>query len=127
MRKPGLSGGEAQRLKLVLEMGRTQKGTLFVFDESTTGLHPQDIRTLIQVFDALIQAGTTIIVIEYDLDLIANADYVLDMGPLGGIHGGRIIASGTPFEICSIINSQTTLKLGRLLCFKEFSVNGYRL
>lgn len=104
---PLLSGGEAQRLKLVSEMGKIQKGTLFVFDEPTTGLHPQDIRTLIKVFDALQAAGGTIIAIEHDLDLIAHADYVIDMGPRGGVHGGHITASGTPAEICSTENSLT--------------------
>ncbi|QQO11447.1 excinuclease ABC subunit UvrA [Breznakiella homolactica] len=104
---PELSGGEAQRLKLVSEMGRTQKGTLFVFDEPTIGLHPQDIRTLIQVFDSLLDAEATIIVIEHDLDVIANADYVLDMGPRGGDGGGRVMAAGTPQQLCHAAESLT--------------------
>lgn len=104
---PQLSGGEAQRLKLVSEMGKNQKGTLFVFDEPTTGLHPKDIRMLLRVFDSLIEAGGTVIVIEHDLDMIANADYVLDMGPGGGKDGGRIIAEGKPCEICKCEDSLT--------------------
>lgn len=104
---PKLSGGEAQRLKLVSEMGREQRGTLFVFDEPTTGLHPQDIRTLIQVLDALLSEGATVIVIEHDLDLIANADFVLDMGPRGGVGGGKVIAQGSPQDICRVKESLT--------------------
>lgn len=110
---PSLSGGEAQRLKLVSEMGKSQKGTLFVFDEPTTGLHPQDIRKLLSVFDSLIAAGRTLIVIEHDLDMIANADYVLDMGPGGGAEGGKIIASGTPQELCQNGESATGAYLRR--------------
>lgn len=110
---PNLSGGEAQRLKLVSEMGRSQKGTLFVFDEPTTGLHPKDIRKLLGVFGNLMDAGGTIIVIEHDLDVIANADYVVDMGPGGGIHGGRIIADGTPPDICGNHHSLTGKYLRR--------------
>lgn len=104
---PNLSGGEAQRLKLVSEMGREQNGTLFVFDEPTTGLHPQDIRTLIQVLDSLLLAGATVIVIEHDLDLIANADHVLDMGPKGGAGGGKVVAEGRPQNICRAKESLT--------------------
>lgn len=104
---PRLSGGEAQRLKLVTEMGKNQKGTLFVFDEPTTGLHPKDIRMLMRVFDSLIEAGGTVVVIEHDLDMIANADLVIDMGPGGGKHGGRIVARGTPAELCKNEDSLT--------------------
>lgn len=96
-----LSGGEAQRLKLVSEIGKNQKGTLFVFDEPTIGLHPKDIRKLLQVIDNLIQNGGTVIVIEHDLDIIANSDYIIDMGPEGGINGGKIIATGSPSDICN--------------------------
>ena len=96
---PGLSGGEAQRLKLANEMGRGQDDSVFVFDEPTIGLHPSDVRTLLQVFQRLIDRGATIIVIEHDLDVIRSADYVIDMGPSGGEEGGRIVATGTPDDI----------------------------
>ena len=96
---PSLSGGEAQRLKLASEMGREQGNTLFVFDEPTIGLHPLDVRTLLNVFQRLIDLGATVVVIEHDLDVIRNADYIIDMGPRGGIDGGRIIAAGTPEDI----------------------------
>ena len=96
---PGLSGGEAQRLKLASEMGKGQSDSVFVFDEPTIGLHPQDVRTLLHVFQTLIDHGATVVVIEHDLDVIKNADYIIDMGPGGGKEGGRIIASGTPDEI----------------------------
>ena len=96
---PGLSGGEAQRLKLASEMGRSQKGSLFIFDEPSIGLHPLDVQNLISVFDTLIKAGATVIVIEHDLDIIRNADYIIDMGPGGGNEGGMIVAEGTPEEI----------------------------
>ena len=93
---PALSGGEAQRLKLASEMGRAQEDALFVFDEPTIGLHPLDVRTLMEVFQRLIESGATVLVIEHDLDVIANADYVVDMGPGGGEAGGRVVAAGTP-------------------------------
>lgn len=93
---PGLSGGEAQRLKLASEMGKGQFDSVFVFDEPTIGLHPLDVKTLLQVFQALVDQGATVIVIEHDLDVIRNADYIIDMGPEGGEAGGRIVAVGTP-------------------------------
>ena len=96
---PSLSGGEAQRLKLASEMGKAQSDSVFVFDEPTIGLHPLDVQTLMGVFRTLIGSGATVIVIEHDLDVIRNADYVIDMGPGGGGAGGRIIAAGTPEEI----------------------------
>ena len=96
---PGLSGGEAQRLKLASEMGKGQSDSVLVFDEPTIGLHPQDVRTLLHVFQTLIDHGATVIVIEHDLDVIKNADYIIDMGPGGGKEGGRIVAFGTPDEI----------------------------
>ena len=96
---PALSGGEAQRLKLASEMGRTQEDSVFVFDEPTIGLHPLDVQVLLGVFDRLVEAGATVLVIEHDLDVIANADYVIDMGPDGGEQGGRIVACGTPEQI----------------------------
>lgn len=92
---PGLSGGEAQRLKLASEMGKTQKNALFVFDEPTIGLHPLDVETLLKVFMSLIDQGATIVVIEHDQDVIRNADYIIDMGPQGGEYGGEIVYSGT--------------------------------
>ena len=104
---PSLSGGEAQRLKLATEMGREQGDTLFVFDEPTIGLHPLDVIKLIEVFQRLIDLGATVIVIEHDLDVIRNADYIIDMGPGGGISGGRIVASGTPAAIASTPASLT--------------------
>ena len=96
---PGLSGGEAQRLKLASEMGRIQSDSVFVFDEPTIGLHPLDVQTLLGVFHTLISQGATVIVIEHDLDVIRSADYIIDMGPGGGEAGGRIVAAGTPDEI----------------------------
>lgn len=104
---PGLSGGEAQRLKLASEMGRTQSDSLFVFDEPTIGLHPLDVRTLLHVFQTLIDHGATVVVIEHDLDVIRNADYIIDMGPGGGEAGGRVVASGTPREVAENPNSIT--------------------
>ena len=104
---PGLSGGEAQRLKLASEMGKGQSDSVFVFDEPTIGLHPQDVRTLLHVFQTLIDHGATVVVIEHDLDVIKNADYIIDMGPGGGKEGGRIVASGTPDEIKQIDESIT--------------------
>ena len=104
---PSLSGGEAQRLKLSSEMGRTQSDAFFVFDEPTIGLHPLDVQTLMQVFRKLIAHGATVVVIEHDLDVIRNADYIIDMGPGGGQEGGRIVASGTPAEIHACPDSLT--------------------
>ncbi len=96
---PSLSGGEAQRLKLASEMGRGQSDSVFVFDEPTIGLHPLDVQTLLGVFQALVDNGATVLVIEHDLDVIRNADYIIDMGPGGGEQGGRVVACGTPEQI----------------------------
>lgn len=96
---PSLSGGEAQRLKLASEIGKTQESSVFVFDEPSIGLHPLDVQVLLGVFQALLDNGATVIVIEHDLDVIRNADYIIDMGPSGGEAGGLIVASGTPLEI----------------------------
>ena len=96
---PSLSGGEAQRLKLASEIGKTQTDSVFVFDEPSIGLHPLDVRVLLGVFQALLDSGATVVVIEHDLDVIKNADFVIDMGPGGGESGGRIVATGTPTEI----------------------------
>ena len=107
METPSLSGGEAQRLKLASEMGRMQSDSIFIFDEPTIGLHPLDVQTLLGVFQTLIDNGATVVVIEHDLDVIRNADYVIDMGPGGGEDGGRIVACGTPEEIRSSKESIT--------------------
>ena len=104
---PAPSGGEAQRLKLASEMGRAQSHAVFVFDEPTIGLHPLDVRVLLGVFDRLVASGATVVVIEHDLDVIANADWVIDMGPGGGESGGRIVAAGTPEQIAADANSVT--------------------
>ncbi len=110
---PSLSGGEAQRLKLASEMGRGQNDAVFVFDEPTIGLHPLDVQTLLHVFERLMENGATVIVIEHDLDVIANADYVIDMGPDGGAQGGEIVAAGTPEELCDCEQSKTGRYLRR--------------
>ena len=104
---PSLSGGEAQRLKLASEMGRGQSDSVFVFDEPTIGLHPLDVRTLLGVFRHLVGNGATVIVIEHDLDVIREADYIVDMGPGGGREGGRIVATGTPRDIAACPESKT--------------------
>ena len=104
---PALSGGEAQRLKLASEMGKSQSDSVFVFDEPTIGLHPLDVQVLLGVLSRLVDAGATVLVIEHDLDLISNADYVIDMGPGGGAEGGRIVACGTPEEIAANPDSIT--------------------
>ncbi len=104
---PGLSGGEAQRLKLASEMGKGQVDSVFVFDEPTIGLHPQDVRTLLSVFQSLIEHGATVLVIEHDLDVIRNADYIIDMGPSGGSEGGRIVCAGTLEDIKACKESLT--------------------
>ena len=109
---PALSGGEAQRLKLASEMGKAQSDAVFVFDEPTIGLHPLDVRVLLGVFDRLVASGATVVVIEHDLDVIANADWIIDMGPGGGESGGRIVATGTPEQVAANPNSITGRYLG---------------
>lgn len=104
---PSLSGGEAQRLKLASEMGKLQNDSLFIFDEPTIGLHPLDVQTLLKVFQTLIENGATVVVIEHDLNVIRNADYIIDMGPGGGADGGRIVACETPEQLAKDPNSQT--------------------
>ena len=104
---PSLSGGEAQRLKLASEMRKTQSDSVFIFDEPTIGLHPLDVQTLLNVFQTLIDNGATVIVIEHDLDVIRNADYIIDMGPEGGKAGGEILFSGTPQELKTCTKSKT--------------------
>lgn len=104
---PSLSGGEAQRLKLASEMGKLQSDSVFVFDEPTIGLHPLDVQTLLSVFQTLIDNGATVLVIEHDLDVIHNADHIIDMGPGGGDEGGEIVASGSVEDIKSCTKSAT--------------------
>ena len=118
---PALSGGEAQRLKLASEMGRTQTDSVFVFDEPTIGLHPLDVQVLLGVFNRLVEAGATVVVIEHDLDLIGNADYVIDMGPGGGEQGGRIVAQGTPEDILRNPDSITGKYLKEVFASAESS------
>lgn len=115
---PALSGGEAQRLKLASEIGKMQNEVVFVFDEPTIGLHPLDVRTLILVFQKLIANGATVVVIDHDLDMIANSDYVIDMGPGGGKAGGRIVAIGTLEEIIKNKESVTGRYLAEVVCGK---------
>lgn len=112
---PSLSGGEAQRLKLASEMGKGQSDSVFVFDEPTIGLHPLDVETLLQVFQTLVDNGATVIVIEHDLDVIRNADYVIDMGPGGGEAGDRIVAAGTPKQVAENEKSVT----GRYIFYRN--------
>ena len=104
---PALSGGEAQRLKLASELNRSQNTSLFVFDEPTIGLHPLDVEVLLGVLQRLIDNGATVVVIEHDLDVIANADYLIDMGPGGGESGGTVVCAGTPEEVCACKQSIT--------------------
>ncbi|MDO5309901.1 MAG: excinuclease ABC subunit UvrA [Planctomycetia bacterium] len=108
---PSLSGGEAQRLKLASDLDRGLDDSLFVFDEPTIGLHPLDVTSLLRVFERLVKNGATLVVIEHDLDLIKNADYIVDMGPGGGVHGGRIVAQGVPRQVMA----NTTSVTGRYL------------
>lgn len=96
-------------------MGRIQSDSVFIFDEPTIGLHPLDVETLLQVFQTLIDSGATVIVIEHDLDVMSNADYIIDMGPGGGEEGGRIVAAGTPDEIAENPESVTGRYLRRKL------------
>ena len=110
---PSLSGGEAQRLKLAAEMGRRQQDAVYVFDEPTVGLHPLDVETLLGVFRSLTAAGATVVVVEHDLDVVRSADYVVDMGPGGGLEGGRIVYQGTPEGLCACPESQTGRYLER--------------
>ena len=102
-----LSGGEAQRLKLSNDLGRDQHGTVFVLDEPSIGLHPLDVRVLLGVLDRLVEAVATVLVIEHDLDMIANADWVIDMGPGGGADGGRVVATGAPPQVAATESSMT--------------------
>jgi excinuclease ABC subunit A len=112
---PSLSGGESQRLKIASRLRSSQRGALYVFDEPTTGLHPLDVATLVRVFDRLLDAGATVIVIDHDLDLLAAADYLIDMGPGGGPDGGRIVAAATPGEVARDPGSVTAPWLAEYL------------
>jgi len=118
---PSLSGGESQRLKIASRLRRSQQGALYVFDEPTTGLHPLDVATLVSVFDRLLDAGATIIVIDHDLDLLAAADYLIDMGPGGGPEGGRVLAAGTPAEVAHDAGSVTGPWLAEYFSLAEVS------
>jgi excinuclease ABC subunit A len=104
---PSLSGGESQRLRIATRLRSSQRGVLYVFDEPSTGLHPLDVGTLVAVFDRLLDAGATVIVIDHDLDLLAVCDYLIDLGPGGGPQGGRIVAAGTPEEVARDPDSAT--------------------
>ena len=119
---PSLSGGEAQRLKLASEIGKSQKNSIFIFDEPTIGLHPLDVKVLIGVFDHLIDMGATVIVIEHDLDLIANADYIIDIGIDDNNYGGQILACGCLEDVMKSKNSLTGKYLAEKDLFKK--VNG---
>jgi excinuclease ABC subunit A len=98
---PSLSGGEAQRLRIASRLRQSQRDVLYVFDEPSTGLHPRDIETLLAVFDRLLSDGATVVAVDHDLDVLAAADHLIDMGPGGGPHGGRIVAQGTPSEVAA--------------------------
>ena len=104
---PSLSGGESQRLRIASRLRSSQRGALYVFDEPTTGLHPSDVATLTGVFDRLIEAGATIVVIDHDLDLLAACDHLIDIGPGAGPEGGKIVATGTPEEVAVAPESVT--------------------
>lgn len=111
-----LSGGEAQRMKLASELQRVSTGdTFYILDEPTTGLHPHDIRKLLQVIDRLVEAGNTVVIIEHNLDVIKTADYIIDLGPEGGVNGGEIIATGTPEEVAKVKGSYTGQYLAKIL------------
>ncbi|MDT0608958.1 hypothetical protein [Streptomyces lancefieldiae] len=112
---PALSGGEAQRLKLATELGRDQRDALFVLDEPGVGLHPLDVRVLLGVLQRLVDNGATVVFIEHDLDVIANAGHVIDLGPGGGVHGGRVTAAGTPEQIADSPDGVTGRYLGEVL------------
>ncbi|MEG0229980.1 MAG: excinuclease ABC subunit UvrA, partial [Oscillospiraceae bacterium] len=104
-----ISGGEAQRLKLAYELSKNKgkDGNLYIFDEPSTGLHPDDVRKLIDSVYMLVKNGNSVIVIEHDMDFIKSAQYIIDIGPDGGIDGGQIVAQGTPYQISKCENSYT--------------------
>ncbi|MEO9237761.1 MAG: ABC transporter, partial [Jatrophihabitantaceae bacterium] len=111
-----LSGGEAQRIKLATELQRARRGhTLFVLDEPTTGLHPADVDLLVGLLHSLVDAGNSVVVIEHDMDVVAGADHVIDLGPGGGDEGGRIVATGSPAEVARCEASRTSQYLKAVL------------
>lgn len=111
-----LSGGEAQRIKLATELQRARRGhTLYLLDEPTTGLHPADVRRLLAQLHALVDSGDTVVVVEHDMDVVAAADWVIDLGPSGGDAGGRIVAAGTPDAVAADADSRTAPHLARRL------------
>ena len=111
-----LSGGEAQRIKLASELSRTSTGkTIYILDEPTTGLHFADVKKLVSIMQKLVESGNSVIVIEHNLDVIKCADYILDMGPEGGSHGGHLIAEGTPEEVAKVKQSFTGQYLKKML------------
>jgi excinuclease ABC subunit A len=112
---PSLSGGESQRLRIASRLRSSQRGILYVFDEPSTGLHPVDIAVLVAVFDRLLDGGATVVVIDHDLDLLAAADHLIDMGPVGGPAGGRVVAEGTPRDVAADSDSVTGPYLARHL------------
>ncbi|MGA1228921.1 MAG: hypothetical protein ACO3UZ_06255, partial [Burkholderiaceae bacterium] len=114
--RPTLSGGESQRIKLVTELAKAKANhkTLYVLDEPTVGLHMADVERLIHALHQLVDAGNTVLVIEHQLDLWAQSDWMIDLGPGGGAHGGRVVASGTPREMAKQ-KSPTGLALARFL------------
>jgi excinuclease ABC subunit A len=112
---PSLSGGESQRLRIASRLRSSQRGILYVFDEPSTGLHPVDIAVLVGVFDRLLDGGATVVVIDHDLDLLAAADRLIDMGPVGGPAGGRVVASGTPPQVAANADSVSGPYLARHL------------
>src|SRR5580693_5551824 len=112
---PSLSGGESQRLRIASRLRSSQRGVLYVFDEPSTGLHPLDVATLVGVFDRLLDGGATVVVIDHDLDLLAAADHLIDLGPVGGPAGGHVVAEGTPEEVAGDADSVTGPYLARHL------------
>ncbi len=123
---PSLSGGESQRLRIASRLRSSQRGALYVLDEPSTGLHPLDVATLVGVFDRLLEAGATIIVIDHDLDLLAAADHLIDMGPGGGPDGGHILAAGTPEDVARAPGSATGPWLAEHLGLAEARQSGAR-
>ena len=111
-----LSGGEAQRIKLAKELSKRSTGrTLYILDEPTTGLHTHDIKKLLEILQAFVNTGNTVVVIEHNLDVIKTADWIIDMGPEGGAEGGKVIAEGSPEKVATVDNSYTGKFLKNLI------------